>query len=215
MLTLLNKLNAYKHIIWDWNGTLIDDAFHTMTVVNELLTEQGFAPLTLEQYRDKFCHPVIDFYTDIGLNEDVIPFDQLCLRFNEIYSDLRKDITLHQEAQEVVRQIAQGSWTQSILSAAPENLLKQGVEEHGLTCCFNHIYGLDNMRAASKIARGQELIRNSGIAPAETILIGDTDHDFEVAEELGINLVLIAQGHQSFERLLALHPDTLPQLRAA
>ena len=66
---------------------------------------------------------------------------------------------------------------------------------------FEAVAGLDHHYATSKIERGEELIRKYNIPKKKTIMIGDTIHDFEVAEKLGIPCVLIANGHQSEERL--------------
>ncbi len=40
-------------------------------------------------------------------------------------------------------------------------------------------------------------------------MIGDTDHDLEVGNELGIDVLLIADGHQSFEKLKNVHDNVI------
>ena len=215
MQTLLEKLSGYRHIIWDWNGTLVNDAPQTLHIVNELLEEQGLNTITLEEYRDRFSHPVSDFYKGLGFDFNTFPFDELCVQFNDKYGKRLPHLSLHEDVQEVASRIAQGLWTQSILSAAPENTLQDNVKTFGIASYFSNVYGLDDMHAASKVQRGRELIQKVGIPNMETVLIGDTDHDLEVAEALGIELILIARGHQSFERLRELYPNTLPGLKAA
>ncbi|MCL6271625.1 HAD hydrolase-like protein [Sansalvadorimonas sp. 2012CJ34-2] len=215
MQQLLEKLAGFKHIIWDWNGTLVNDVDQVACVVNELLQEQGLPEISLDHYRDNFHHPVIDFYTSIGFDFNTYPFDNLCQSFNQKYDEKSSTIALYNDAREVVQTIAAGDWQQSILSAAHEPLLRQSVHNYGIEEYFDNIFGLDNLHAVSKVERGHELMAASGISPSETVLIGDTDHDYEVAQALGINLILIARGHQSLERLQALHPETLPDLKAA
>ncbi len=215
MQQLLEKLSGFKHIIWDWNGTLVDDVQQVACVVNELLEEQGLPKISLDHYRDNFHHPVFDFYTSIGFDFTTYPFDNLCHSFNKKYGEKSSTMTLYSDAREIVQTIAKGQWQQSILSAAHEPLLRQSVRDYGIEEHFDHIYGLDNLHAVSKIERGHELITTSGINPSETVLIGDTDHDYEVAQKLGTNLILIARGHQSFKRLQALYPETLSELKAA
>ena len=215
MQQLLAKLAGFKHIIWDWNGTLVNDVDQVASVVNELLHEQGLPEISLDHYLNNFHHPVIDFYTSIGFDFNTYPFDNLCQSFNKKYGEKSATIALYNDARMIVETIAKGDWQQSILSAAHEPLLRQSVCDYGIEEHFDHIYGLDNQHAVSKIERGHELMAATGISPSETVLIGDTDHDYEVAQSLGINLILIARGHQSFDRLQALHPETLPSLQAA
>ena len=53
-------LHNYKHIVWDWNGTLLDDAWLCVEVLNQMLSQRGRAAITLEFYRQHFKFPVID-----------------------------------------------------------------------------------------------------------------------------------------------------------
>ena len=71
------------------------------------------------------------------------------------------------------------------------------------------IFGIDNKFAGSKIDRGHELIRLSGIPLSETIILGDTLHDLEVAKALGIDAILISHGHQCPTRLRPHHEKVI------
>jgi phosphoglycolate phosphatase len=66
---------------------------------------------------------------------------------------------------------------------------------------FSGIYGLDNFYAAGKAGVGKVLMKETGCKPGETVMIGDTTHDFNVAKELGISCILIPGGHHSRKRL--------------
>ncbi len=43
------------------------------------------------------------------------------------------------------------------------------------------------------------------IDPGQLILVGDTDHDLEVGDALGIDVLLVTGGHQSHARLSKRH----------
>ena len=47
-----------KHVIWDWNGTLLDDAVLCVEVMNVVLARRKLPPLTAERYADRFRFPV-------------------------------------------------------------------------------------------------------------------------------------------------------------
>lgn len=66
---------------------------------------------------------------------------------------------------------------------------------------FEAVAGLDNHYAVSKIEVGHKLIDSHNLNLSKTLLIGDTIHDFEVAQSLGCQCLLIANGHQSAKRL--------------
>ena len=61
--------------------------------------------------------------------------------------------------------------------------------------------GTDNIYAQGKVAQGKQWIAQLHWQPKEIVLVGDTLHDFEVAEAIGTNCLLLAHGHHTPERL--------------
>ena len=90
---------------------------------------------------------------------------------------------------------------QAVLSAYQHDTLLQAVDYFGLTPFFNDIIGLDDIYAAGKVENGKKYIAGLDLAPSEVLFIGDTIHDFEVAEAMGVNCILVACGHNSRSRL--------------
>ncbi|MBY5992168.1 HAD family hydrolase [Ferrimonas balearica] len=209
---LLHRLNDYRQVIWDWNGTLVDDAPLATDIVNGLLDEQGMAATSLADYRDAFCHPVETYYRNLGLVEK-LDFDTICQRFGLAYRAARDTLSLHPGAQPLLARLAQ-THTQSLLSASAQPSLEHCLAHHEIAHCFDHVYGLDNHHAACKIDRGHELLAAAGVSARETVLVGDTDHDHEVAAALGVDLILIADGHQSARSLAPLGAELYPGWRA-
>ena len=83
------------------------------------------------------------------------------------------------------------------------------IDQFELRHFFTNVYGIADKFAASKIDRGRELIAASGFSKEDSVLVGDTLHDLEVGEELGIDVVLVSHGHQCVTRLKAKHPHVL------
>ncbi|MFA5815042.1 MAG: HAD hydrolase-like protein [Bacteroidales bacterium] len=72
----------------------------------------------------------------------------------------------------------------------------------GITHYFEKIKGLDNHYAHGKGDLGLELLSTLN-APADSIvMIGDTCHDKEVADILGVASILCTNGHFPEERLI-------------
>ena len=65
--------------------------------------------------------------------------------------------------------------------------------------------------AARPIERAHELVAAMGAAPQDAVLIGDSLHDKEVADAIGVRCVLCAQGSHAAWRLREVAPtgDTL------
>ena len=74
-------IEQYKHILWDWNGTLLDDSWLCVEVLNGLLAERGESPISLETYRTHFNFPVIHFYRFLGFETDPASFEAVSHKF--------------------------------------------------------------------------------------------------------------------------------------
>ena len=100
--------------------------------------------------------------------------------------------------------------TQFILTAAHLDMVNPLLEKFSITAYFKVIEGVNNFKAEGKVDRGVQMMKNNQLHPEETVLIGDTYHDFEVASAMGIDCIMIANGHQSKERLTNnTNPQTL------
>ncbi len=201
---ILNHTQNYDHIIWDWNGTLMNDVEIAVASVNVMLVENELSAISIPEYKDLFGFPIRSYYEKIGFDLQKLSFEKLCDRFVQEYNDSRaKTADVFHGIPDLLSEIKKTK-TQSILSAAEQNHLHEMTDHFNLSQHFHHRFGINDFYATSKIARGRELISHSGIPGHRAILIGDTDHDFEVASELGMACLLIADGHQSEHRLRAL-----------
>ncbi len=201
---ILSHTQKFDHIIWDWNGTLMNDVEIAVASVNVMLTENNLSTISVPKYKDLFGFPIKSYYEKIGFDLQKLSFEKLCERFVQEYNDIRaKTANVFHGIPELLTEIKKTK-TQSILSAAEQNHLHEMTDHFNLSHHFHHRFGIHDFYATSKIARGHELISHSGVAADRSILIGDTDHDFEVARSLGVSCLLVADGHQSEHRLRAL-----------
>lgn len=191
----------FEHIIWDWNGTLYNDVDLCLELTNSLLSRQLAEPLSRQRYRDILRHPMIDFYRDlIGHCEEEV-FSEFSRVFHDHYKNRRLECGVHKDTVETLQKIRKHNVPQSILSAHPQPLLDEIVTHLQLETFFHRICGATDHMAGSKVDAGKNLIREIGSSPERTVLIGDTDHDAEVASAIGINCILIANGFQNRTRL--------------
>lgn len=188
-------------IIWDWNGTLLNDMQLCVSTMNELLERRHLPQLTIDDYREVFSFPVRSYYEKIGFDFSREPFEIPAMEFITRYNDQMGGCSLHLDTLNVLRYFNSVGIKQFVLSAMRQEELESNLKLHGIRKYFEHVSGLDDHYAASKIDNGLRLIAALNLNPAELVLIGDTLHDFEVATELGCRCVLIANGHQSREIL--------------
>lgn len=196
-----NNNLKYKNIVWDWNGTLLNDAEIGHATLCRMLEKRGLKQITLQQYKDWFGFPVKEFYETIGFDFSRDNWHEVSLDFVDTYGSLSGNVDLNEGVREVLGGLQQAGFRQYILSALQENELKKMVLDFGISEHFEQVCGSDNIYADGKVGRGQEMLRKYPITPGETLMIGDTLHDAEVAEALGFDYVLYSGGHNSEKRL--------------
>lgn len=190
-------IDRISGIIWDWNGTLLNDINLCVHTMNKLLSKRELTLLSEASYKEVFSFPVKEYYQKIGFNFLTEPFETPALEFIESYNSEVKNCALHQDAFQVLTYFQSIGFRQFVLSAMEQTVLEECLRNSQIDQFFEHISGLDNHYAESKIENGHRLISELNLKAEELVLIGDTVHDFEVANELGCQCVLIANGHQS------------------
>jgi phosphoglycolate phosphatase len=193
--------SEYKHIIWDWNGTLFDDAWLCVEIINQILRKRKLPSITPELYEKTFGFPLIDYYQKLGLDFSIEPFSSVSTEFILEYERRRTECGLRAGALHTLRSNLQRGVTQSILSASKQDYLEEAVDQFDIRYLFVAIYGLDNHHALGKVEIGQRWASEINLDLRDVILIGDTVHDYEVAQAIGLDCRLIYSGHQDRERL--------------
>ena len=194
-------MRKYQHLIWDWNGTIIDDVRACVEILNSMLISYDKPTVTLEQYRREFDFPVIDYYTKLGFDFSKVSYDVVAKQYIEQYNKKQYLCSLQSGAMEVLKSIAENGCGQSILSAYNQEMLDDAVKYFGLADIFDNLVGLSDFYAESKLENGKNLIKKLGLSGRHVLLIGDTTHDYEVAEKIGVDCILIDDGHQERKRL--------------
>ena len=195
------NINNYSHIIWDWNGTLLDDIDLCLQIINSLLENRSLPNITRELYLNVFGFPVQDYYQKLGFNFAREPFESISTEFITAYENGRPNCRLMPGARTTLETLTSKGFLQSILSASKQTYLKQAVVEYGIQSHFNSINGLDNHHAAGKLGIAKQYLTSQN--QNSMLLIGDTLHDAEIARILAIDCWLIPNGHQSRHRLIS------------
>ncbi len=188
-------------IIWDWNGTLLNDLDVCISSINVLLKKRNLPLLNKKVYKEVFSFPVKDYYEAVGFDFSKEDFSIPAHEFIDLYEKNVKNCSLHLAVKRVLQYFKDKGIRQFVLSAMHQNMLEQTLDYNGILSYFDGIAGLNDHYAVSKIERGRQLIEEFQIEKNDAKIIGDTIHDFEVARELGIECILVADGHQSKERL--------------
>jgi phosphoglycolate phosphatase len=189
-----------RHIIWDWNGTLLDDTQAGVNAINAMLAARSLPQIDTPSYREVFGFPVINFYRAIGFNIEQENWDAVAREFHDLFlADV--SLRLHEHALRALDCFQEAGIGQSVLSASEQSILSAMLDTFGVARYFDGACGVDNLYGHSKLALGRALLKRLALPQDDVLMVGDSLHDHEVAEALGVRCLLIAQGHQSYARL--------------
>ena len=210
---MIERISNYRHIIWDWNGTLIDDVWLVVEIMNKMLKKRNLPGIDSKKYREIFDFPVTRYYLKLGFNFSLEPFEELTVEFISEYYARFNECKLFDKVEEVLKEISDRGIGQSILSASKEDVLTEKIRHYGIDKYFCRILGLDNHYAESKVDRGKKWIAELNLNPQDVLLIGDTTHDYIVSKHIGSDCLLIANGHYNYERLTKSGVDVVSSLK--
>ena len=210
---MIKKICNYKHIIWDWNGTLVDDVWLVVEVMNKMLKKRHLPSIDSKKYREIFDFPVTKYYSKLGFDFSNESFEELTDEFISEYYARFNGCKLFDEVEEVLKKIRDRGISQSILSASKEDILIEKIKYYGIDKYFCRIIGIENHYAESKVEGGKKWIAKLNLNPQDVLLIGDTIHDYDVSKHIGCDCLLVANGHHSYERLAKLGIDVVSTLK--
>lgn len=193
-----------KLLIWDFNGTIIDDLDICLSIENKMLKDRNMKyGYTVEDYRNLFCFPVKDYYKKLGYTFENESYQTVSDEFNEEYDALFKNVKLTDGFLDKIHESIDKGYTNVILSATEQNTLEKQVKELGIDSYFEELIGIDDNMAFSKVEHAKRWMKDKNIDSSECTYIGDTLHDLETIQALNISkYYLVSIGHQSYEVLL-------------
>ncbi len=190
-----------QNIIWDWNGTLINDIEICIETLNILLEQREMPVIRTDHYKNHFTFPVRQFYEKIGFNFTNESFESVSEEYISAYLHLFRKASLHNNSIDTLKFFKRRGMVQFVLSAMEYPDLMNSIYQKGIKHYFKSVYGSTDKYAEGKLTVAKKLFEKEKIIPEDTLLIGDTLHDWEVALEMGCKVVLIADGHQTRQRL--------------
>ncbi|TNH24372.1 HAD family hydrolase [Micromonospora orduensis] len=204
---------ARPHLVWDWNGTLLNDLSLVVASTNVAFASVGGPAVTPDEHRVRFRRPIADYYAEV-LGEAVD--DEAFARLDRIFHDAyRNGLTTCELAADARTAMAAWPGSQSLLSMWFHEELVPTVHTFGLTSHFTRVDGLRAAVGGDRKAESlQAHLAELGVNGGDVVLIGDSIDDADAALAVGGRAVLYTGGFTDPARLRdSGHPvaDTLTE----
>ena len=194
-------------LIFDWDGTIVDSQNRIVASVSHAIHELGLPPRTAPEIRDI-----------IGLSlreatESLYPGrgDELHLEFTHHYrrhffGDESQPVTVFEGVPEGLHVLRGRGHTLAVATGKGGQSLTHEMQRAGLTSVFDAVRCADDAPSKPHPAMVQELMEELGYRPAETLVIGDTAYDLEMAQNAGVRSVGVRTGVHDHQRLIEFDP---------
>ncbi|MBR5124481.1 MAG: HAD family hydrolase [Clostridia bacterium] len=191
----------HTHLIWDFNGTILDDVSLGIRCTNTMLAARDLPVIpSVEAYREIFGFPIDEYYRRLGFDFEREDYDTvLAPEWVAMYMEGEGDCPMIGGAMDALSAVRACGVPQILLSATEADMLEIQLERLGIRGEFCEVIGLDNIHARSKKAQAQAWRERN--PHARPLFVGDTEHDADVAKAVGGDCVLFCGGHQSRQRL--------------
>ena len=211
----MQNRKTYTHVIWDFNGTVLDDVRLGIDCVNSMLAKRGLPVIPDEDaYRRIFGFPIDDYYRRLGFDFEQEDYDTvLAPEWVSLYLKGEATCPVISGVVDTINVLRNRGIPQVMLSASDLGQLKGQLARIGLSDAFEEVLGLDNIHARSK--KMLAIAWKNRHPEANPLFLGDTEHDADVADAIGADCILFTGGHQSSERLAKLGKpliSTIPAL---
>jgi phosphoglycolate phosphatase-like HAD superfamily hydrolase/ADP-ribose pyrophosphatase YjhB (NUDIX family) len=191
-----------RNIIFDWSGTLVDDLPAVWRATNYVLAQSERAEMSLEQFRAEFCLPFTIFY---DRHVPHVPLPQLENWFHSRFRQVQDSVCALPHAQEFLEFCRMRKLRTFLLSTVHRDHFAVQSAITG----FGQYLEKPYLNVWDKRQKIHEILKENGLAPEETLFIGDMEHDIETAKHGGVHSCAVLTGYNTLEQLRAAEPDLI------
>jgi phosphoglycolate phosphatase-like HAD superfamily hydrolase len=181
------------HLVWDWNGTLLNDLTLILEATNASLAAVGGPSVTLDAHRKEFRRPVSAYYAAVlGRPLRDREFDRINQVFSQVY---RGGLLACPLAVDALAAMENWGGTQSLLSMWSHGELMPELRRRGLVDRLVRADGtpggaMGDLKAGYLTAH----LAAIGIPGPDCVLVGDSVDDADAAAAVGARCVLYSGG---------------------
>jgi phosphoglycolate phosphatase len=202
-------MNRYELIVFDWDGTLMDSTGHIVMCMQQAITELSLAPLD---------NKAVSHIIGLGLNEavqtlypdiDSVTLNQLIAGYKRIWLENPHHTPLFDNAKSLITSLNQQDYFVGVATGKSRQGLNKVLQSTQLGPLFHATRCADECHSKPHPQMIEELMTFLGVRPEQTLMVGDTEYDLQMAHNAGADSLAISHGAHGIETLKACQPRAI------
>jgi len=199
--------NSTRLIVFDWDGTLMDSEARIVNCMQAAIEDLALAPRTRQQMTE---------IIGLGLAEALAilypegsPTEHAALTERYRYHFVEANQTpsaLFPGVQEMLAELSEQGHFLAVATGKGRRGLDRVLEETGTGRYFQTTRCADESFSKPHPQMLQEIMDILGVEPVDTLMIGDTEYDLQMANNAGVHSLAVSYGVHSLKRLLNCRP---------
>jgi len=197
----------FKLLVFDWDGTLMDSEARIVSCVRAATRDMAIETPADEQIRDIIGLGLKEALEKLFPGSDA-PFKERFIDFYRHYF-LHEDSTpslLFPHAQEVLNGLVAQDYLLAVATGKGRPGLNKVLDETGLKSLFHATRCADETFSKPHPEMLMQIMDELGIEPSDTLMIGDTEYDLQMAINAGTHGLAVSYGVHTVDRLNQFNP---------
>jgi len=210
---------AYKLLIFDWDGTLVDSLGYIIECIQKATEDVGLELPPVEKIRHCIGLSAHNSLQTLFPDVSSTVLQQIMARYRERFFLSNVDrVRLFDDVKKHLNELHQMDYLLAVATAKSRRGLNQELTATTLKDLFSMTRTVDEALAKPHPQMVIDILEGLGIQPDEALMIGDTAYDLEMATNAKIKSVAFTYGGHSKDQLEAQSPlacfDTFPEFAA-
>lgn len=199
----------YGLVVFDWDGTLSDSTAIIATAIQDALRDMGEPVPDETSARFVIGLGLADALRTVAPTLPVHRHGELAALYRARYLGRENDIPLFAGAADMLGELEDAGHFLAVATGKTRVGLDRALERNGLRRRFHATRCADEGLPKPHPDMLLHLMDRLGVAPRDTLMIGDTTHDLDLARNAGTDAIAVAYGAHDVEGLARQSPRAL------
>lgn len=193
-----------KLAVFDCDGTLVDSQYAINACMADAFMSVGYPKPDITDVRRVVGLPLVQAIEIIAESPDA-PAQEMADAYSKSWTDLRAKGNLAEPIfdgiVDVLDALSVENWLLGVATGKSMRGLKATLEHHQLGSYFQTLQTADKAKGKPDPQMLEFAMAETGADPCETVMIGDTTYDIEMAKAINVRTIGVSWGYHAPEDL--------------